>query len=147
MKTIYTAVFILALSIVLSVTMLYPVYGEEEHMQKATIPAAQEFSVARMVVAEAVQDKEPVNVSETFPATTESVYCFIEAKDIASAAPVSFIWSYEGKEVHRFTLPLEKGTKWRTFASKKLYGQKGTWKVELQDSAGNTVKTIAFKVE
>ena len=147
MKTIYTAVFIVVLSVAVLGSTLTFVYGEEGTQQKGMEPAAQKFSIVRMVVAAAVQDREPVEVSETFPASTESVYCFIEAKDIADDIQVSFVWYYEGKEVHRFILPLEKGPKWRTFASKNLFGQRGTWKVELQDPAGNTVKSVSFKVE
>ena len=147
MKTLYTAVLVMALSVALSASMLTPVCGEDETRQNEMEPAAQEFSIARMVVAAAVRDREPVDVSDTFPSSTENVYCFVEAEDIISDVQVSFVWSYEGKEVHRFTLPLEKGPKWRTFASKNLYGKKGTWKVEIQDSAGNTVKAVSFKVE
>jgi hypothetical protein len=106
-----------------------------------------QFTIVRMVIAADIQDREPVGAAETFPASTEYVYCFIEAKDIAADVQVSFVWYYEGKEVHRFMLPLGKGPKWRTFSSKNLYGQKGPWKVELRDSAGNIVKTVSFAVE
>jgi hypothetical protein len=34
------------------------------------------FSVARLVVCENVQNRSPVNVTDVFPAGTETVFCF-----------------------------------------------------------------------
>ena len=121
MRTAYMMVFIMALSISVAGSMVSPAYGEEGPVQKEMAPAVHDFSLERMAVATAVQDREPVDVSDTFPASTEKVYCFIEAKDISADVQVTFVWYYEGKELHRFTLPLEKGPKWRTFSSKNLY--------------------------
>jgi hypothetical protein len=105
------------------------------------------FKVAKMVVATGVENREPVGVSETFPSSTEKVYSFLEAKDIAEDTQVTFVWYLGGKEMFKIDLPLKKGPKWRTYSYKSLRGQKGDWKVELKDSAGSTVKSISFKVE
>jgi len=88
-----------------------------------------------------------VGVSETFPASTERVYCFLEATNIADDTEVTFVWYLEEEEVHTFNLPLKHGPRWRTFAYKNLREQTGNWRVELKDSDGNTVESVTFTVE
>ena len=120
-----------------------PVFGQEQ----AEPQTSTAFSVSRIAIAEGVENREPVGVSETFPATTERVYCFIEATNIETDTEVTFAWYHEGTEMRTFSLPLMEGSRWRTFAYKNLYGQTGNWKVEIKDKTGNSVKSITFKVE
>jgi hypothetical protein len=99
-----------------------------------------EFTIARLVVGTGVENKEPVGVAETFPATTEKVYCFVEATEIPKDTEISFVWLYGEKEMLKTNLPLQAGPKWRTFANKNTGGLKGDWKVEIRDSDGKVVK-------
>jgi hypothetical protein len=115
-----------------------------------SVPAAaqdKEFTIARLVVGTGVENKEPVGVAETFPSTTEKVYCFLEATEISKDTEVSFVWFLGDKEMLKTNLPLTMGPKWRTFANKNVGGMKGDWKVEIRDSGGNLVKEVKFKVE
>ncbi|MFN3740893.1 MAG: DUF2914 domain-containing protein [Thermodesulfovibrionales bacterium] len=105
------------------------------------------FSIERFVIAGSVENIEPVDVKDTFPSTTEKVYCFIEARNIKEDTNITVVWSNNGKEVLKTSLPLKKGFRWRTYADKKLYGMKGEWKVDILNGAGNPVKSITFKVE
>jgi len=115
-----------------------------------SVPATgqdKEFTVARLVVGTAVENREPVGVAETFPAMTEKVYCFLEATEISKDIEVSFVWFLGDKEMAKTNLPLTMGPKWRTFANKTIGGMKGDWKVEIRDANGNLVKDVKFKVE
>lgn len=105
------------------------------------------FGISKMVIAENVQNREPVGVSETFPASTEKVYCFIEVIDIKEDAEVTFVWYHEEQELETFTIPIMRGQRWRTFAYKNLYGRTGTWEVEIKDKEDNPIKSIKFTVE
>ena len=106
-----------------------------------------EFTIARLVIGTGVENREPVGVAETFPATTEKVYCFLEATEILKDTEVSFVWFHGEKEMLKTNLPLQTGPKWRTFADKNIGGMKGDWKVEVRDAKGNMVKDVKFKVE
>ena len=106
-----------------------------------------EFTIARLVIGTGVENREPVGVAETFPATTQKVYCFLEATEILKDTEVSFVWFHGEKEMLKTNLPLQTGPKWRTFADKNIGGMKGDWKVEIRDVKGNLVKDIKFKVE
>ncbi len=105
------------------------------------------FTIARAVVGTGVENGEPVGAAEAFPASTEKVYCFVEATNITKDTEISFIWFYGDKEMLKFNLPLKAGAKWRTFANKNLRGMKGDWKVEIKDADGNLLKDVKFKVE
>ncbi len=133
----------LAFLLIFAVSMTSLVFGQEQaEPQEAT-----KFSISKIVIAGDVQDREPVGVAEIFPASTEKVYCFIEATNISENTEATFVWYHEGKEMRTFTLPLIQGQRWRTFAYKNLYGQMGNWKVEIRNPAGNSIESISFKVE
>lgn len=106
-----------------------------------------EFTIARLVVGTGVENREPVGVAEAFPATTEKVYCFLEATEISKDMEISFVWFHGEKEMLKTNLPLQTGPKWRTFANKNIMGMKGDWKVEVRDTKGNLLKDIKFKVD
>ena len=116
-------------------------YGQEKAKEGASL------TVVRLVVGTGVENNEPAGAAETFPASTEKVYCFLEATQIARDTEVSFVWSYGDKEMLKTTLPLKVGPKWRTYANKNLRGLKGDWKVEIKDSEGKALKDVKFKVE
>jgi hypothetical protein len=108
-------------------------------------PAA--IEIARAVIGTAVENLEPKGVAETFPASTETVYCFLEAKNLPKDTEVTFVWFMGDKEMLKFNTTLKAGARWRTYASKNLYGKKGDWKVEIKDAAGTVLKEVKFTVE
>ena len=129
--------FVLSILFVMVILVIsLPAFGQEK-----------EFTAARLVVATGVENREPVGVAETFPATTEKVYCFLEATEIPKDTEISFVWFHGEKEMLKTNLPLQAGPKWRTFANKNLGEMKGDWKVEVRGAKGNLVKDIKFKVE
>jgi hypothetical protein len=116
--------------------LILPVWGEEKGV-----------TIARAVIGTGVEDREPVGVAEIFPASTEKVYCFIEATNVAEDSEVSLAWFHSGNEMSKFNLTLKTGSRWRTWAYKNLRELKGDWKVEIKDASGNLLKELTFKVE
>ncbi|MCX5906491.1 MAG: DUF2914 domain-containing protein [Deltaproteobacteria bacterium] len=105
------------------------------------------LAIARLVVGTGVENREPVGAAETFPATTEKVYCFLEATNVSKDTEVAVIWTRGDKEMLKTSLPLKASPKWRTFAFKMVKGLKGDWKVEVKDAGGKILKDVKFKVE
>ena len=134
-------VLVLASIVILGWIMIPQAYGQEKAKEGASL------TITRLVVGTGAENNEPVGAAETFPASTEKVYCFLEATNIAKDTQVSFVWSCGGKEMLKTALPLKAGPKWRTYANKNLRGLKGDWKVEIKDSEGKVLKEITFKVE
>jgi hypothetical protein len=133
-------IFLLALIVLWGMTL--PINGQEKPK-----PEAPGFTISRAVVGTGVEDREPVGVADTFPATTEKVYCFLEATEIEKDTEVSLVWFHGETEILKFSLPLQMGPRWRTYAYKNLRGMKGDWKVEIKDASGALVKEVTFKVE
>lgn len=135
-------VLFLALTAALILTL--PGFAQEKGKPEAP---AKEMAITRAVAATGVENLEPVGSAEAFPASTEKVYCFLEATNISQDTKVSLIWSYGDKEVRKITLTLKSGARWRTWDYKNLGGQKGAWKVEVKDALGKVLKEVKFKVE
>jgi hypothetical protein len=140
-------ILILVLTFVLPWGMISPTFADEKAKEEAGAQEAPGLKIARLVLGTGVENREPVGVSETFPASIEKVYCFLEATDISQDTEVSFVWYHGEKEMGKTTLPLKMGSRWRTYASKNLGELKGEWKVEIRDAAGNVLKDVQFKVE
>lgn len=129
------------LMIIVMVTILCQSYM---HAQQEGVTG---FTVAKMGVGTGMENRELVGEAETFPVETEKVYCYLEAKDISVDTTVTFVWSLDGKELNRTTVSLKQGSRWRTWAQKAIYNKKGDWRVDLQDSTGNVVHSVSFKIE
>lgn len=141
MKRQKVASFVFILMVIAAWGMAFQAHGQEKPRESVG------FTIARLVVGTGVENSEPVGVAEAFPASTEKVFCFLEAIDISKDTEISFAWSYGGKEMLKTTLPLKAGPKWRTYANKNLRELKGEWKVEVKDSDGKVLKDVKFKVE
>jgi hypothetical protein len=121
--------------------------AQEKAKEEAKPREAAPFKIDQLVVGTGVENLEPAGVTETFPAATEKVYCFLKAVDIGKDTEVTLVWSLGGKELRKKPLSLKQGARWRTFDWKNLNGMKGEWKIEVKDAAGSVVKDINFKVE
>jgi hypothetical protein len=147
MKKYGTWILILVVTVLTMGSMIFPAFAQEKGKAETAAKEGPGFTIARLVVGTGVENREPVGVAEAFPASTEKVYCFLEATDIAQDTEVSFVWFHGQEEMSKISLPLKMGPKWRTNASKSLRGLPGDWKVEIKDAAGNLVQEAKFKVE
>ena len=138
---------ILVLTVIAIFGLVLLAYAQEKAKQEGSPKEAAPFAIKRLVVGTGVENGEPVGPAETFPASTEKVYCFLEATDIAKDIEVSFVWFSGEKEMSKFSVPLKEGPRWRTYAYKNLRELKGDWKVEIRDPDGKVVKDVKFKVE
>jgi len=147
MKKHGVVMFIFVFILITAWGMVLAVYGQEKGKQEGISKVMAVFTIQRLVVGTGVDKGEPVGVAETFPASAEKVYCFLEANNIAKDTEVSFVWLYGQKEMLKTTLPIKAGAKWRTYANKNLRGLEGEWKVEIKDPDGKVLKDVKFKVE
>jgi hypothetical protein len=133
--------FVLILIVSVLWIYVFQIFGQEKSKE------AGDFTIARLVVGTGVEKNEPVGTAATFPASTEKVYCFLEATQIPKDTEISVVWVYGGKEMLKTTLPIKAGAKWRTYANKNMRGLKGEWRVEIRGPEGKVLKDLKFKVE
>jgi hypothetical protein len=147
MKKHRTIISILVLVTFLSILMAVAVFAQDKGQPQAAPKVTQLFTVTRLVVGTGIDQKAPVGVAESFSASTEKVFCYLEATDIAKDTQISFVWIYNQKEMLKTTMTLKAGAKWRTYTNKSLRGLKGDWKVQVLTSTGAIIKDVKFKVE
>jgi len=114
----------------------------------ASKPATAEtagLAVEEAVLATAIENRAPQGAAETFPATTEKLYCYTKLTGGKPGDSIVHKWSHEGKVVSEITLKVD-GSPWRTFSSKTLgENAAGAWQVEIvQNNA--VLKTAKFEV-
>jgi len=117
----------------------------------ATTPAAPVraagLTIARMEIASSVENREPVGIAASFPATQEKVFCYLEFKDVPQDTTITYVWTLGQNDMGKVTQQVKKSSRWRTWANKSLGGMKGDWKVDVLDESGAVLKSATFKVE
>jgi len=101
----------------------------------------------RFVVCANVENREPVGEADTFPATTEKVFAFVELKEVAADTEIAVVWFHDEREAGRTTLAVRQGARWRTHAYKTLHNRTGAWRVEVLDAGGAKLGDASFTVE
>ncbi|HPW54920.1 MAG: DUF2914 domain-containing protein [Thermoanaerobaculaceae bacterium] len=106
---------------------------------------AEDGAFATAIVCTGGEDRAPVGVAESFPATVGLLYCFSEVK--GGTDKVVHVWYFNDKEVRRTELPV-KAARWRTWSTKSVPATAtGGWRVEVQDGAGKVLATSSFTIE
>jgi len=111
-----------------------------------SISFAQNVKVEDIKFAVAIQDREPVGISEKFPPDIGKVYCW--TKVVAQEVPTNIyhVWYYGDREMARVELGITYHT-FRTWSSKKILPQwVGTWKVVVEDENGNKIAEKSFEI-
>lgn len=112
---------------------------------KAAAPASS-LTISRMDIASSVDNRQPVGIAATFPASQEKVFCYVELKDVPKDTTITFAWTY-GNDTDKVTQQIKKSSRWRTWGNKSLAGRIGDWKVDVLDESGEVLQSAAFKVE
>ncbi|HUI68163.1 MAG TPA: DUF2914 domain-containing protein [Nitrospirota bacterium] len=117
----------------------------------ATTPAApvpaEGLTISRMEIAGSVENREPVGIAASFPATQEKVYCYLEFKDVPQDTTITYVWTLGQNDMGKVTQQVKKSSRWRTWANKSIGGMKGDWKVDVLDESGAVLKSATFKIE
>lgn len=120
---------------------------EKASQPKAAMQEASALKVVDAVIATGVENRAPLGAASTFSATVGKLYCFTKVVGAKQPTEIKHVWFFNNTEVTSITLPV-KAVTWRTFSNKSIPPyMKGDWKVEVQSSDGNILKSIDFKVE
>ncbi|MFA5162215.1 MAG: DUF2914 domain-containing protein [Elusimicrobiales bacterium] len=104
---------------------------------------ASALKAEKLVIASAVENREPVGETADFPAGTEKAFCWMKVSGAAEGT-VTHVWYLEGKKVAEVPLQI-KYDPMRTWSSKTV--SPGSWKVEAVDGSGAQVAAAEFTVQ
>jgi hypothetical protein len=99
---------------------------------------------AEVVIAQDVQDREPVGGAEAFPEDVGQLVAWTLVTGAANTT-IEHVWKHLDNE---FVIPLEiGGSPWRTWSRKTVPAEwDGAWTFEVRDAAGVVVSTTTFTV-
>lgn len=126
-----------------------PAAQEQEPPAPPTEPAACAGEIVRGVVAQDVQEREPVGAAGPFHADGEPTYVFLEVNNPdGPEKEYTLRWTYSGTDAAPFTQTISAGVSptWRTWARHRIReGQTGAWTVEVLNPDGCVAHTVAFE--
>ncbi len=104
-------------------------------------------TISRDAVAQSVENREPVGMSETFPASVGSLVYFTEVKEIRETMTLTHVWSHKGQVMAEISLKVEPPS-WRTWSSKRILPEwTGEWKVEVKSADGTVLASKSFTIK
>ncbi len=108
---------------------------------------AQELTAETITFGTDVQNREVVNADTAFSADTGTIFCYTHITGAEDSTRVTHVWYYKDEEKARVKLDV-KSSDWRTWSSKKIQSSwTGTWRVMVEDTAGNVLGTGSFVIE
>ena len=105
------------------------------------------LEVANIAVCTSVENRQPMGTDSVFSSDVGKLYCFTKLTSDTDSSEISHVWFYQGKQMAKVDLPMN-AKSWRTWSAKTIWPTwKGNWKVEIQDSNGNVIKSISFRLK
>jgi len=106
-----------------------------------------DIKVENIVICTSVEDRQPEGTGSVFSADVGRLYCYTKIISHADPSVISHVWFYGDLQMAKVDLAIRAGT-WRTWSSKNILPHwRGDWRVEVQDSSGEVISQISFKVE
>jgi len=101
--------------------------------------------VSKMVLAKKVEDRNPVDVTQSFSVQDSQAWCFAKIYNSTDTATVHFVWYHDSDKHADVVSKVGVSPSWRTYSSVNL--KPGDWRVELVDDQGNKLDEQSFSVE
>ncbi len=109
-------------------------------------PAAGALKVKRLVVTTAIEEREPLPVTE-FKAGSELVYAFVELMNEGDEQGIVITFERVGKQVGHVELGVPANqTRWRTWGRTRNIKQPGDWEAVVRTKDGDELARTRFQV-
>ena len=112
-------------------------------------PAFAQTGSLRVTEAEICRDVAHhacLEAGNIFKSSVGKLYCLTTIKGAGAPTEVAHVWYFDGKEQARIKLNVRSPI-WRTYSAKEIRpSQAGDWRVDVKGPAGETLKTLDFKV-
>ena len=110
--------------------------------------AESDLKITEMAVTTKIVKGKPIDaVWRISSASVKSLYCFTRiAAPQGTDTTIKHLWFLDGKVMDEDVMPV-KGSRWRTYSMITVKkGVSGAWRCEAQDSAGNILKSVSFRM-
>ncbi len=123
-----------------------PTTTKAAEAEKAPASSASVLEVLEIAIAKGIQDREAIEVADTFTVDVGKLYCWTKIAGGVDGNSVVHRWKKDGEVIAEITLNVN-ASPWRTFSSKAIMPEwTGNWVVEVL-AGGNVLKTKAFVIQ
>lgn len=113
------------------------VFAEEQ-------PQTPPCGIEKLVMARAVEDREPVDEDDEFDAALGKVYCWMKVNCQNPPTTIKHVWYRDDQKVFQLALEIKYATM-RTWSVKGI--DPGNWRVDVVDKAEQVIGSVRFHVE
>jgi hypothetical protein len=99
------------------------------------------LTITRLVLCKKVENREPVDIVESFSLADQKAYCFMAVANPGEEQTLVFRWLFQDEEYFRLETRIGTSTNWRTSSMVTL--RAGSWKVEILHNE-QVLQEIAF---
>jgi len=104
------------------------------------------LKVELIAVAVAVENRQPIGVSDVFADTVGTLFCFTEIRGMGESTTVSQVWYYGENRMAEVKLNV-RGYRWRTWSTKVIQVEwTGDWRVDVVSEDGKILKSKRFRI-
>jgi len=104
------------------------------------------LKVEQIAIAVAVEDRQPIGVSDVFADTVGTLYCYTEIRGMGQSTTVSQVWYYGENRMAEVKLSV-RGYRWRTWSTKVMQVEwTGDWRVDVVSEDGKILKSKRFRI-
>jgi hypothetical protein len=122
--------------------MTIPSFAKAQEAKQAGAAAAS----AEAAVGTSIENRMLGGAAESFPATTQRLWCFSRVSGAAEGSQIEHVWYKDSTEVARVPLKVG-GSPWRVYSSKNLgENPSGNWRCDVVQD-GKVLQSVSFKVE
>ena len=111
--------------------------------------AASGLSVADASIAIGLEEYQPIEPGDLFPATIKQLYCYSRIKGAQDSMEIQHRWYWNDDLIT--TIPLKvKSSNWRTYSIKNIHpGMTGEWVVAIVNAknAEEVLETLKFTIK
>jgi hypothetical protein len=123
------------------------IYASQEISASSGSEVTNGMRMTRAVICEEIKDGQPVNEGIIFSSDLGKITCFTEFDSITGKTTIYHCWYFKDNLRAKKKPLILNPPKWSTFSQiEPRETDKGPWRVEIVDGAGNILQTLRFSI-
>lgn len=121
--------------------------GTKTRRIKRVSEGSASMAVRHISIAQGVENRKPVGVSERFPASVDKLWAYVKVRNNDEPSHITMVWKHNDRVRSRVKLNVGTSASWRTWSTKRISPKdKGRWSVDVVDAEGSVLETINFQL-
>ena len=110
-------------------------------------PYATTLTMRDMQICRSVKNRNPIGTDTYFKNTVDSLFCYTRVQNTGGKQELTHIWYFEDQKIGTVKYNIKTSNIYRSWTRKTILShQIGTWRVEVQDTAGVVIGSEFFYI-